>query len=84
MGRQALVGPATRYIAGEFRAQQAREKLTLDEIAEASGLSRATVNRALKGESAIAFEAIFPMCAALGLDALKILEEAQARSRTED
>lgn len=81
MGRQALVGPATRYLAGEFRAQQARKQLTLDQIAEASGLSRATVNRVLKGQSAIAFEAIFPMCEALGIDAGAILVEAQARAR---
>lgn len=76
MGKTPLVGPATTYIAGELRAQQARKGWTLDEIADASGVGRSTVNRALKGQSAIAVEILIPLCAGMGLDAVRLLDEA--------
>ena len=76
MGRETLSGAATRYIAGELRAQKARMGWSLDDIAERAGVSRQTVNRALKGESAIAVEALIMLCAAMGLDVVKLVREA--------
>lgn len=76
MTRQPLVGPATAYIAGELRAQQARKGWTLDEIADLTGVGRSTVNRALKGQSALAIEALIPLCLGMGLDAGRLLDEA--------
>lgn len=80
MGRQSLVGPATRFIAGELRAQQARHNWTLDNIAERTGIARSTIDRALKGKSALAVEILIPLAAGMGLDPAKLLSEA-ARSQ---
>lgn len=80
MGRESLIGPATEYIARELRAQQARYQWTLNEIAERSGIPRSTVDRALKGRSALAVEVLIPLCAAMDLDLTRLLTEA-ARAR---
>lgn len=53
---------------------------TLDQIAERSGVARPTVNRALKGESAIAIEVLIPLCAGMGLDVVKLVAEASKRA----
>lgn len=76
MGRESLIGPATAYIAAELRAQQARHRWSLDVIAERTGVSRSTVDRALKGKSALAVEVLIPLCIGMGLDPAKILTEA--------
>lgn len=76
MGRTALTGPATEYIAGELRAQQARRGWTLDDIVKRTGIKRSTVDRALKGESAIAVEVIIPLCQGMGLDVARLISEA--------
>lgn len=81
MGRNALVGPATEFIAGELRAQRSRMQWTLDDIAERSGVPRSTVDRAMRGNSAIAVEVLIPLCAAMGLDALDLVSRAQAARR---
>lgn len=76
MGRQSLIGPATEYIAGELRAQQARHSWSLDTIAERTGIARSTVDRALKGKSALAVEILIPLAAGMGLDPAKLLTDA--------
>lgn len=77
MGREQLIGPATTYIAGELRAERARQELTFDQLADRAGLARTTVIRALKGETALAVEVLIPLCAALRIDAGRLLDEAQ-------
>ena len=79
MGREQLIGPATAYIAGELRAERARQGLTFDQVAERAGVARPTVYRALKGESALAVEVLIPICAALRLDVGRLLDEASRR-----
>ena len=75
MGRDALIGPATAYIAGELRAQRGRLGYTLDELAAKSGVSRSTIDRALKGQTALAVEAFIPICGALGLDPVELVRQ---------
>ena len=58
MGRGQLTGPATAYVAGELRAERARQGLTIDELAERSGVAKTTANRALKGDTALAVEVL--------------------------
>jgi len=77
MGRERLVGPATQWIAGELRAAQARQRLTLDDIVKRTGVARSTVDRSLKGESAIAVEVLIPLCAGLSVDVGWLMSEAQ-------
>lgn len=82
MGREQLIGPVTDYIAREFRAQKGRLELTNDKIAELSGVSKTTVQRAMQGKSAIAVEALVALCAALRLDVAKLVDEAQKEGRS--
>ena len=77
MGREQLIGPATTYIAGELRAARGRLQLTMEQLAEASGVAKTTVNRAFKGETAIAIEPLLKLCAALKIDMAELLDEAQ-------
>lgn len=79
MGQAKLVGPATEYIAGELRAQRARMDWTLDEIADLTGVGRSTVDRALKGRSAIAVEVLIPLCMGMGIDPAALLTTASRR-----
>lgn len=81
MGRHALVGPATEYIAGELRAQRSRRKWTLDEIAARTGLARSTVDRSLSGSSAIAVEVLIPLCQGMDLDPVALIRAARDASR---
>ena len=80
MGREQLVGPATRYIAGELRAERGRRDLTVERLAEASGVAKTTVVRALKGETALSIEVLIPLCHALGIDSGSLLDEAQKQA----
>lgn len=75
MGRNALVGPVTDYIAGELRAQKSRRRWTLDEIAERSGLPRSTVDRALHGQVVISVEVLVPLCQGMQVDAAALLRD---------
>ena len=79
MGRGQPTGPATAYVAGELRAERARQGLTIDELAERSGVAKTTVNRALKGDTALAVEVLIPLCAALCIDLGQLLNEAARR-----
>lgn len=79
MGLVKKVGPATEYIAGELRAQQARNGWTLDDIAARTGVDRSTVQRALKGASAIAAEVLVALCVGMGVDLSSLMREASLR-----
>ena len=76
VGRNARAGPVTAYFAGELRAQKMREHWSIDQIANRAGLARSTVDRALKGSSAISVEVLVPLCEAMGLNALTLLGAA--------
>ena len=76
MGRDALTGPVTSFIAGELRAQKGRLGWTLDEIEAQSGVPRTTADRALKGKTALAVEVLLPLCQAMGLDAAALMVAA--------
>ena len=76
MGRQKLVGPATAHIAGELRAQKARRGWTYDDLEERTGLSRSTIDRALKGNTAISIEVLIPLAAGMELDLSILIDQA--------
>lgn len=81
MGRKPRpVGPATLYVAQELRAQRARLEWSLDTLAEKSGVPRSTAHRALAGERAVDVEAVVAMSIAMGLDAGRLLSEAQRQA----
>lgn len=76
MGRETLTGPATEYVAAELRAQRARQEWTFDQIADMTGVKRATVMRALKGKSAIAIETLVPLAKGMGVDVVELISKA--------
>lgn len=74
--RRATVGPATKYISGELRAQRARLEWTIDDIVEKTGTPRATAQRALSGESAIPAEVLVALAVGMGMDIGQLMKEA--------
>lgn len=52
MGREQLIGPATAYIAGELRAERARQGLTFDQVAERAGVARGQLGDGSAGSGA--------------------------------
>lgn len=75
------MGSATSYIAGELRAQRARLAWTVEALAERSGVPKSTVDRAMRGESALSVEVLIPLCAALGLDVGELIDQAARQAR---
>lgn len=84
VGRNTLAGPVTAYIAGELRAQKSRHQWSIDQIANRSGLARSTVDRALKGTTALSIEVLLPLCDAMELDALQLLRGAGGAGKSTD
>lgn len=56
----------------------ARRSWTLDQAAEQSGLPRSTVNRALKGQTALAVETFITLGLTFGMDVGAVLDRAAA------
>ena len=79
MGQRGLTGEATKYIAGELRAQKARMGWSLDDIEVRAKVPRSTVDRALKGEGTLAIETLILLCQGMGLDLVALVTEAAKR-----
>ena len=71
--------PLRAAIAAELRAVVARSDLTQEQVAEAAGLSRATVNRLLKGQRSVDSEQLIAIATALGFDPGEVLDQARDR-----
>lgn len=64
-------------VAGELRAANARQpRLTLDDLAKATGISRSTLFRYLNGKRDIPLSALDIICRALGVDPVRIMRDA--------
>lgn len=83
MGRRQTAGAATRYIAGELRAQKARLGLTYGQISEKSGVPKSNVDRMMGGKTGILVEYLVPVCVALDRDIPQLFKEAAEASGTE-
>ena len=77
MGQKKATGPVTAFVAGELRAQKARRGWTLDDLEERTGIPRTTIDRILKGQSAIPVEILIPLCIGMDLDAGELLNQAR-------
>ena len=80
MGRNSLVSPVTAHIAGELRAQKARHNWTFDDLTERTGLSRSTIDRTLKGNTAISIEVLIPLAQGMEIDLAKLLDQITTSS----
>ena len=77
VGSRRCKGPVTEHVATEFQAQRGCLQVSYADLAECTGLSEPTVVGCLKGVRTIALEAYLLLCAALELEAGKLLDEAQ-------
>ncbi|WP_308491069.1 helix-turn-helix domain-containing protein [Microbacterium terrisoli] len=69
----------TRAIAAILKDAQTRHgQPTYDELAEMTGLGRATVSRILTGKRDITMRYLRLMCLALGLDPAQVLTDAES------
>lgn len=66
-------------VADELRAAIARADLTQDEVAEATGLHRVTINRLLGGERSIKVEQLILFGEVLDFDPGELLDQAGKR-----
>lgn len=80
MGRKKLVGPATAHIARRLHAQKELRGWTYDDLVERTGLPRTTIERTLKGDTAISVEVLIPLAGGMGLDPATLLNEARESS----
>lgn len=68
--------PLTLEIAAILRAARARQRVTTEELAEATGISRAQVGKQLGGAKPINLDELDLICHALGLNVVEVLAEA--------
>lgn len=70
----------TTYIAEQLlRAKQRKPDVTFTTLAAATGLARGTVELYLYGKRAPRVPDFLRLCAALGLDAGEVLDDAEGR-----
>lgn len=80
------VGDLTKEVAATLRAQVAHDQLTQLEVAKLVGMSQSQVSKILRGDGHIDLDQLDAFAAALGLNVVKVLEEAEraasVRART--
>ena len=64
-------------VAGELRAERARQDITWDALVEATGISKSSVLRYLKGTRDIPLPEYVALCGALGLSPTEVFERAE-------
>ena len=72
------VPPDRDSIAATLRAERARARLTMDELAERSGLSKSTIVRLEAGRRAPDTDQLAQLAAVFGLKVSEILRAAEA------
>lgn len=66
-------------VAGELRAELARQGLTASQLAQRFGSSDMTVGRRLRGQVPLTLDELDTICDALGLDPLEVLAAARGQ-----
>jgi len=66
-------------VAGNIRAESARRRLTMSDVADRSGLSRATVSRGFQGNG-VTLETLSRIAMAIGVTVADLLVEPDARA----
>lgn len=64
-------------VAAELRAERARGRYTIDDLAAATGMSRSTVLNYLNAKRDIPMTAFLELCDVMEVDPLMILERAR-------
>lgn len=77
MGADAL---ASQRLAGEMRAELARQKRTATEAAATLGVTPATIGRRLSGETPFNVIEIASLCRWLGVEPAVLMKRAEANA----
>jgi transcriptional regulator with XRE-family HTH domain len=79
MGRAGRsIGPITRAVAAELRAERARADVTIAVLSDSCGVPRSTLSRMLKGEAAMDVAALYAVTASLGVTLHDVMARAAA------
>jgi transcriptional regulator with XRE-family HTH domain len=79
MGRAGRsIGPITRAVAAELRAERARADVTIAVLSDSCGVPRSTLSRMLKGEAAMDVAALYAVTASLGVALHDVMARAAA------
>ena len=73
--------PLSRWVAGEIRAEMARQQITQEQLAEEARISRTALTNRLNGKSNFRAEDIFAIAGALGFRASEIMRRAEESQR---
>lgn len=66
-------------IADMLRAERAIQELTMDDMAERTGMPKITLHRYMKGQRDIPLKALATICKALGVPMVEIIDRAEQR-----
>lgn len=65
-------------VAGNLRAEMARQRLTSNDLASFLSISQSSASRRINGDTAIPTKEIAPICEFLGIDVTRLLGEVAA------
>ena len=69
-------------VQAELRAERSRQQMDYGDLAKEAGMSRSSAHRYLnKSGLAVPLTALVDLCAALNMDPLEVLSEAQKRAQ---
>lgn len=74
-----LADSTVRAVAAELRELRKARRIRVAQLMAATGDSRATVSRQLRGEKEIPLGDLIRMCAVLGVDLFVLLDRAEKR-----
>jgi transcriptional regulator with XRE-family HTH domain len=79
MGRAGRsIGPITKAIGAELRAERARADVTILKLSSACGVPRSSLARMLKGEAGMDAAALYAVCSSLGVSMHELVARAEA------
>jgi len=73
---QNETGALTKEVAALFRARMAQAQVKQSEIADAVGVSQSQLSKILRGQRQMTIDVYFNLCAVLGLDPSRVMNQA--------
>ena len=70
--------PPAEAVAGEIRAEVARQRLTLRTLAETTDITPSTLSRRMADPASLSFDELVAICSALGITPSALLARAES------
>lgn len=70
--------PPAEAVAGEIRAEVARQRLTLRTLAETTDITPSTLSRRMADPASLSFDELVAICSALGITPAALLARAES------